>query len=374
MSLCQRPLGLVVSAAVAASVPLVPAAHALTHRIDSISATASTDRPESFQSLWNDDQTMAADSAATGVSPRAAHKRSTRSRERRKRRMKWCKKYRDIVQNRVDFRTLPFVNEFWGYGLSLSELNDRFMALKSTDKHYLYQLWKRHRHHVRSAEFDRRKRDSHYRAYVGEIMDPPEILALGAQLTQVRNNMGKDQRARFRELLAVMLSVRRRVIVTYDERKNRRHSTRISRYHPNPSEMEGGCTDSRTLPLFTLEHYLSGRAPYVSIALDKLLYRRGKVRFGDEFRIPKLDRKYRDTLDKIGREYIVFRAVDTGSGFTGKRFTRLDLCVTTEGYVNRYRNGGKSIGRVELIQVRSQTRLGAIVDTPAPERSAPATE
>lgn len=90
-------------------------------------------------------------------------------------------------------------------------------------------------------------------------------------------------------------------------------------YYPANSKMEGGFVDKVGKPLRTLQDYLDGKADYVSIALDKNLYKSGKIKYGDTFRIPELEAKY-------GRK-IVFKAVDTGGAFTNKGFGRVDVCT-----------------------------------------------
>jgi len=94
--------------------------------------------------------------------------------------------------------------------------------------------------------------------------------------------------------------------------------TRGSGYYPHNSAMEGGYKDMRGKKLHTLQDFLKGKSPYVSIALDKNLYKKGSVKYGDTFRIPELEKKY-------GRP-IVFKAVDTGGAFTNKGFSRVDIC------------------------------------------------
>lgn len=90
-------------------------------------------------------------------------------------------------------------------------------------------------------------------------------------------------------------------------------------YYPYNNAMEGGFYDKRDKKLNTLQDFLSGKANYVSIALDKNLYKSGAIKYGDKFRIPELEAKY-------GRK-IEFRAVDTGSAFTNKKFSRIDICT-----------------------------------------------
>lgn len=123
------------------------------------------------------------------------------------------------------------------------------------------------------------------------------------------------------------------------------HSTTGTGYYPHDSRMEGGFKDMKGARLNTLQDFLAGKAPYVSIALDQNMYehvieaRRAQylktgnpklkkymtmqpqVRYGDTFRIPELEQKY-------GRQ-IVFKAVDTGSAFTGKGFGRVDIANKT---------------------------------------------
>jgi hypothetical protein len=89
-------------------------------------------------------------------------------------------------------------------------------------------------------------------------------------------------------------------------------------YYPDSSKLEGGFHDKMGKKLCTLQDYLEGKAPYVSIALDKNLYKSGVIRYGDKFRIPELEAKYHRVIE--------FRAVDTGGAFTNKKFSRVDIC------------------------------------------------
>jgi peptidoglycan hydrolase-like protein with peptidoglycan-binding domain len=92
-------------------------------------------------------------------------------------------------------------------------------------------------------------------------------------------------------------------------------------YYPANNRMEGGFNDKQGKPLHTLQDFLAGRSDYVSIALDKNLYRNGDISYGDRFRIPELEAKY-------GRQ-IEFRAVDTGGAFTNRGFGRVDICTAS---------------------------------------------
>ncbi len=93
-------------------------------------------------------------------------------------------------------------------------------------------------------------------------------------------------------------------------------------YYPANSKMEGGFNDKVGKPLRTLQDFLDGKSSYVSIALDKNLYKSGQIKYGDSFRIPELEAKH-------GRK-IVFKAVDTGGAFTNKGFSRVDICTRSK--------------------------------------------
>lgn len=81
--------------------------------------------------------------------------------------------------------------------------------------------------------------------------------------------------------------------------------------------MEGGDVDTRDRRLYSLQEYLSGNAPYVSVAADPSAFP-----YGTELRIHELEERY-------GRR-IVFRVVDTGDAFKGKGTRRLDIRVSTK--------------------------------------------
>jgi peptidoglycan hydrolase-like protein with peptidoglycan-binding domain len=85
-------------------------------------------------------------------------------------------------------------------------------------------------------------------------------------------------------------------------------------YFPENSRMEGGFNDRKGKPLHTLQDYLSGKAPYVSVAMDSKAFP-----YGTKLRIPELEQKY-------GRP-IEFRVVDTGGAFQGRGTGRIDICT-----------------------------------------------
>jgi 3D (Asp-Asp-Asp) domain-containing protein len=85
-------------------------------------------------------------------------------------------------------------------------------------------------------------------------------------------------------------------------------------YFPDNSPMEGGFKDRMGKPLHTLQDFLNGKAPYVSVAMDSKAFP-----YGTKLRIPELEKKY-------GRP-IEFRVVDTGGAFKGKGTSRIDICT-----------------------------------------------
>jgi hypothetical protein len=85
-------------------------------------------------------------------------------------------------------------------------------------------------------------------------------------------------------------------------------------YYPANNSMEGGFLDRKGAKLRTLQQFLSGRADYVSVAMDSKAFA-----YGQRLRIKELEQKY-------GKK-IVFRVVDTGGAFRGKGRTRIDICT-----------------------------------------------
>lgn len=88
-------------------------------------------------------------------------------------------------------------------------------------------------------------------------------------------------------------------------------------YFPDNSPMEGGFQDRKGNPLHTLQDYLAGKAPYVSVAMDSTAFD-----YGTKLRIPELEKKYGRLID--------FRVVDTGGAFKGKGTTRIDICTASQ--------------------------------------------
>ena len=88
-------------------------------------------------------------------------------------------------------------------------------------------------------------------------------------------------------------------------------------YYPDSSPLEGGFVDRRDQPLRTLQDFLSGKANYVSVAMDSKAFP-----YGTKLRIPELEAKY-------GKQ-IEFRVVDTGGAFVGKGTSRIDVCTANK--------------------------------------------
>lgn len=93
------------------------------------------------------------------------------------------------------------------------------------------------------------------------------------------------------------------------------HASRGTGYYPHNSRMEGGYKDMKGKPLHTLQDFLAGRAPYVSVAMDN----RAGIKYGQPLRIKELEEKYGRPID--------FRVVDTGGAFKGKGTSRIDICT-----------------------------------------------
>jgi hypothetical protein len=85
-------------------------------------------------------------------------------------------------------------------------------------------------------------------------------------------------------------------------------------YYPDASALEGGFTDRRGAKLHTLQQFLAGQAPYVSVAMDANAFA-----YGQRLRIKELEAKY-------GKP-ITFKVVDTGGAFRGKGRSRIDICT-----------------------------------------------
>ncbi len=107
---------------------------------------------------------------------------------------------------------------------------------------------------------------------------------------------------------------------------------RLTEYFPFQSglskkqkKMEGGVLDRIGKPLYTLEDYIEGKAPYVSLACDKLGGPPGKIaefrKYGFKVWIPKLSADINTFIDTPITVPIMieFRLVDTGGRFYGDK-------------------------------------------------------
>lgn len=81
---------------------------------------------------------------------------------------------------------------------------------------------------------------------------------------------------------------------------------------------EGGDVDVYDRRLYSLQEFLAGRAPYVSVAADRKAF----PKYGELIRIKELEERYGRTL--------LFRVVDAGGAFQGTGEGRLDIRVDTE--------------------------------------------
>lgn len=86
--------------------------------------------------------------------------------------------------------------------------------------------------------------------------------------------------------------------------------------------MEGGATDTHGQPLHTLEDFLSGNAPYVSVSGDDAIW------------------PYGQNIEIANWPGVVFRVVDTGGHFRGLKkvyrvagYEPLDICVASSDTV-----------------------------------------
>lgn len=92
------------------------------------------------------------------------------------------------------------------------------------------------------------------------------------------------------------------------------YRARATGYYPASDAMEGGYLDRRGKRLRTLQDFIDGRAPSVSVAMDAK-----EIPYGTRVCIPDLNAKY--------GKAIPFRVVDTGGAFRAKRTTRIDICT-----------------------------------------------
>ncbi len=88
-------------------------------------------------------------------------------------------------------------------------------------------------------------------------------------------------------------------------------------YCPVDSTLEGGKFDRRDKPIQTIQDFVSGKASYVSVAMDSALD--STYPYGTVIHIPELDQKYN------GGKTIEFHLVDHGGAFEGKGLTRIDI-------------------------------------------------
>jgi 3D (Asp-Asp-Asp) domain-containing protein len=102
-------------------------------------------------------------------------------------------------------------------------------------------------------------------------------------------------------------------------------NTYVTWYSPGKGDlaMEGGPLARRNLPAYTLERYLAGNAPYVTVAMDPDIFPFGTTVTNDAFRDAK-------------GNLIPFRVTDTGDAFKGAGLSKMDIATES---VNKARVG-----------------------------------
>ncbi|MBC7754858.1 MAG: hypothetical protein H7Z71_11515 [Moraxellaceae bacterium] len=105
--------------------------------------------------------------------------------------------------------------------------------------------------------------------------------------------------------------------------------TKLTGYYPDHSVLEGGFKDRYGQKLNTLQEFLAGEVPYVSLAMD---YKKNMSKYMKTyFCIPQLDKNYAKDMSKAVKKkykgHILFKAVDTGQAFINKKWKKMDICV-----------------------------------------------
>lgn len=93
-------------------------------------------------------------------------------------------------------------------------------------------------------------------------------------------------------------------------------NTYVTWYSPGKGDikMEGGLQDRKGAPAYTIEQYLAGKAPYVTVAMDPKVFPYGTTVTNPSFR------------DASGN-LIPFRVTDTGSAFKGVGTQKMDIAT-----------------------------------------------
>lgn len=105
---------------------------------------------------------------------------------------------------------------------------------------------------------------------------------------------------------------------TMDCSGSHRYSARGTGYYPADDPIEGGFVDVHGHKLQTLQDVLDGGATWVSVAMDRFLH----IPYGTHLCIPELNHKYNRVIE--------FRVVDTGSAFSHKGYSRIDICTRSQ--------------------------------------------
>ena len=127
-------------------------------------------------------------------------------------------------------------------------------------------------------------------------------------------------------------------------------------YFPHNSKMEGGYKDRVGKRLYTLQAYLRGAAPYVSVAMDSNAFR-----YGTKLRIKELEEFYGKKIE--------FRVVDTGGAFRRKGTSRIDICTdsrqaTLHKMVNRHLTITTDLASNFSAPTQKETKKDVVKTTP----------
>jgi len=127
-------------------------------------------------------------------------------------------------------------------------------------------------------------------------------------------------------------------------------NTYVTWYSPGKGNLavEGGPLARRNLPAYTIERYLAGEAPYVTVAMDPDIFPFGTTVTNDAFR---------DTKGNL----IPFRVTDTGSAFKGAGLSKMDIATES---VNKARVGPNFNTSFQVVD-GSQNIIGAPTPTSA---------
>jgi hypothetical protein len=106
-------------------------------------------------------------------------------------------------------------------------------------------------------------------------------------------------------------------------------SSKLTGYTPENTTMEGGPRDQTGNYLRTLDDYLAGKVPFVSVAMD----RTGSFPYGTVLNIPGLESALRNSGQSFTSP-IPFVVVDNGEAFNGRGIGFMDICTENQTSAN----------------------------------------